>query len=132
MPSGKECKGADFRQPKHVAGCVTTFETHLGDAIELFCANAKPDEECILRCHYEPTITSLHCFAVKDCKIVDPFVGQWYDLLSDGVAQVGATEILAGNRVVPKKRKPPNPAPVADAKLASFDVLVSGLGALLV
>ena len=40
----------------------------ISNAIELFCANAKPDEEHILRCHYEPTNTSLHCFAVKDCK----------------------------------------------------------------
>ena len=43
------------------------------DGIELFCANAKPDEEYILRCYYEPTNTSLHCFAVKDCKVADPF-----------------------------------------------------------
>ena len=35
------------------------------------------------------------------------------------------TKILAGYRAVPKKRKPPKPAPVADAKPASFDDLIS-------
>ena len=51
-----------------------------GDAIELFCANAKPDEEYIFRCYYDSTNTSLHCFAVKDFKIADPLVGEWYDV----------------------------------------------------
>ena len=108
---------------------LQTLERFTGDTIELFCANAKPDEEYILRCYYEPTNTSLHCFAVKDCKIADPFTGEWCDLLSDGFAQVGVTKILEGYRVVPKKRKPPKPAPVT-AKPASLDDLVSDLGAL--
>ena len=99
------------------------------NAIELFCANAKPDEEYILRCYYAPTNTSLHCFAIKQCKIADPCIGEWYDLMSDGFAKVGVTKILAGYRVVPKKRKPPKPAPVT-AKPASLDDLVSDLGAL--
>ena len=105
------------------------FETYPGDGIELFCANAKPDEEYILRCYYAPTNTSLHCFAIKQCKIADPCIGEWYDLMSDGFAKVGVTKILAGYRVVPKKRKPPKPAPVT-AKPASLDDLVSDLGAL--
>ena len=58
------------------------------DGIELFCANAKPGEEYILRCYYEPTNTSLRWFAVKGCKIADLFVGEWYDLIMpDGFAQ---------------------------------------------
>ena len=118
-----------FDKPSKWGMGVTTFETYPGDGIELFCANAKPDEEYILRCYYAPTNTSLHCSAVKDCKIADPFVGEWYDLRSDGFAQVGVTKILAGYRVVPKKRKPPKPAPIT-AKPASLDDLVSDLGAL--
>ena len=49
--------------------------------------------------------------------------------MSDGFAKVGVTKILAGYRVVPKKRKPPKPAPVT-AKPASLDDLVSDLDAL--
>ena len=56
-------------------------------------------------------------------------LGEWYDLLSDGFAQVGVTKILEGYRAVPKKRNPPKPAPVT-AKPASLGDLASDLGAL--
>ena len=72
------------------------------DGIELFCANAKPDEEYILRCHYTTSNTSLHCFAVKSHMIVDPSVGEWVLLSPENFARIGVTKILAGYRIVPK------------------------------
>ena len=72
------------------------------NAIELFCANAKPDEEYILRCHYTTSNTSLHCFAVKSHMIVDPSVGEWVLLSPENFARIGVTKILAGYRIVPK------------------------------
>ena len=122
-----------FDKPSKWGMGLTAFETYPGYAIELFCANAKPDEEYILRCqHYEPTKTSLHCVAMKDCKIADPFVGRWYL----AVGRFCSSRRDKDYRRVPRRAKEaqaPQPrAPVADAKpaLSSFGDLVPGFGAL--